>query len=261
MTVPFDAVAKAPDIEIRLAPNMTDVLAIVSRAVFEKDARDLQEQAPRVGDVWPLDRYNSSHKTSIASKAGGRIFLVTVRPTKSCWFLGVDRRAVVHRHVLGVEEEKRSRDHEHHVAAKDDRVRVGQRNVAGQRHARDEPADAARHDASGRRADPRGRIGKAPPPSAFVAAPPPSKPRIIGGKYEIVKQLGVGGMGVVYEAVHTGTGRRVAVKEILGDELRERENVIERFQREARATGAIETSTSRPCSTRAPTPPRTIRIW
>jgi serine/threonine protein kinase len=65
--------------------------------------------------------------------------------------------------------------------------------------------------------------------------------RVIGGKYEIVRQLGEGGMGSVYEARHTGTGRRVAVKEIIGEALKKNPGMVERFQREARATGAIET--------------------
>jgi serine/threonine protein kinase len=32
------------------------------------------------------------------------------------------------------------------------------------------------------------------------------------GKYEIVRLLGAGGMGAVYEAVHTQIGKRVAIK-------------------------------------------------
>ena len=64
--------------------------------------------------------------------------------------------------------------------------------------------------------------------------------RVIGGKYEIVRPLGEGGMGAVYEARHSGTGRRVAVKEIISEALHKSPGVVERFQREARATGAIE---------------------
>ena len=36
------------------------------------------------------------------------------------------------------------------------------------------------------------------------------------GKYTIIRKLGEGGMGEVYEGRHTGTGRRVAVKVITG---------------------------------------------
>ena len=65
-------------------------------------------------------------------------------------------------------------------------------------------------------------------------------PAVIDGKYQIVRQLGEGGMGAVYEAKHLGTNRRVAVKVISGDALQKGAGVIDRFQREARATGAIE---------------------
>jgi serine/threonine-protein kinase len=64
--------------------------------------------------------------------------------------------------------------------------------------------------------------------------------QIVDGRYEIVRQLGEGGMGAVYEAVHTGTGRRVAVKMILDASLTSPE-LVGRFQREARAAGAIDT--------------------
>jgi serine/threonine protein kinase len=59
----------------------------------------------------------------------------------------------------------------------------------------------------------------------------------LGGKYAIVRLLGEGGMGAVYEARHTGTGRRVAIKVITGelDPL-----LVTRFELEARAAGAVE---------------------
>ncbi len=62
----------------------------------------------------------------------------------------------------------------------------------------------------------------------------------IDGKYQIARRLGQGGMGEVYEARHTGTGRRVAVKVVFGESLAENDEVVARFQREARAAGAIE---------------------
>ena len=58
-------------------------------------------------------------------------------------------------------------------------------------------------------------------------------------KYEILAQLGAGGMGAVYEARHETTGRRVAIKVILGEIVPD-EALIARFQREARAAGTIE---------------------
>jgi serine/threonine protein kinase len=64
----------------------------------------------------------------------------------------------------------------------------------------------------------------------------------IDTKYLIVRQLGQGGMGAVYEARHAGTGRRVAVKVIVGETLQKNRDVVARFQREARAAGAIESA-------------------
>lgn len=61
----------------------------------------------------------------------------------------------------------------------------------------------------------------------------------IDGKYQIVRLLGQGGMGAVYEAAHLGTGRRVAVKVILPGVAISRDAIV-RFQREARAAGVIE---------------------
>ncbi|WP_437296954.1 serine/threonine-protein kinase [Sorangium sp. So ce426] len=63
---------------------------------------------------------------------------------------------------------------------------------------------------------------------------------LVDGKYRIVRQLGAGAMGAVYQAEHTGTGRRVALKVITGD-LGNRQEIVDRFWREARAAGRIET--------------------
>jgi tRNA A-37 threonylcarbamoyl transferase component Bud32 len=64
---------------------------------------------------------------------------------------------------------------------------------------------------------------------------------VIDGKYEIRRLIGQGGMGSVYEAAHTGTGRRCAVKVISSEGLTRDPNIVSRFQREARAAGAIDT--------------------
>ncbi len=47
-----------------------------------------------------------------------------------------------------------------------------------------------------------------------MALPPPEQRlgRVLGGRYELLRILGVGGMGAVYEAIHRITERRVAVK-------------------------------------------------
>jgi serine/threonine protein kinase len=68
------------------------------------------------------------------------------------------------------------------------------------------------------------------------------KPRVIDDKYELLRQLGEGGMGKVFEARHLRTGRHVAVKVIRGAALEpgKRAEAVSRFEREARAVGRIE---------------------
>jgi tRNA A-37 threonylcarbamoyl transferase component Bud32 len=62
--------------------------------------------------------------------------------------------------------------------------------------------------------------------------------QIIDNKYRIVRLLGEGGMGAVYEGLNVRIRRRVAIKVLTakGDEAL---NAIERFEREAQAAGQI----------------------
>lgn len=62
---------------------------------------------------------------------------------------------------------------------------------------------------------------------------------VLAGTYSIVRVVGEGGMGRVYEARHTRIGsKRFAVK-VLHPEFARQPDVIERFQREAEAAAAI----------------------
>jgi serine/threonine-protein kinase len=64
---------------------------------------------------------------------------------------------------------------------------------------------------------------------------------ILGGKYRIVRLVGDGGMGSVYEARHQVLGSMVALK-FLHPELARRAGLAERFLREARAAAAIQSA-------------------
>lgn len=57
---------------------------------------------------------------------------------------------------------------------------------------------------------------------------------LVAERYQLVRELGRGGMGSVYEARHTWTGRKVALKTLHGH-LASEPSAIERFRREARA--------------------------
>lgn len=62
--------------------------------------------------------------------------------------------------------------------------------------------------------------------------------QIIAGRYEIVRKIGEGGMGMVFEAKHTALGKRVAIK-VLSKQLTHRTDAVKRFHLEARIAGSI----------------------
>ncbi len=73
--------------------------------------------------------------------------------------------------------------------------------------------------------------------SGFV--PDSNVGQVIGSKYRVVRLIGQGGMGRVYEAQHTVIGRRFAIKCLLAEHTQQSE-MVARFQREAEAAGGIE---------------------
>jgi serine/threonine protein kinase len=62
---------------------------------------------------------------------------------------------------------------------------------------------------------------------------------LVLGPYRIERQLGKGGVGVVYQAHHTSLDRKVAIKALNPTHAREK-LAMERFQREARAVAALD---------------------
>lgn len=61
---------------------------------------------------------------------------------------------------------------------------------------------------------------------------------LLGGRYRLVRLLGKGGMGAVFEAEHTLIARRFAIKVLL-PELAADAEAVERFRTEAQATGRL----------------------
>ncbi len=89
--------------------------------------------------------------------------------------------------------------------------------------------------------DTRDGVGTATPASGrseLSSLPEIAAGANIGGRYEVIRRLGEGGMGAVYEAEHTAIQRRVALK-VLHAEFGRNPSVVERFLQEARAVNAV----------------------
>ncbi len=61
---------------------------------------------------------------------------------------------------------------------------------------------------------------------------------VLDGRYHLLRQIGEGGMGVVFEAEHTGLGKRLALK-VLHERVLDDDSAVERFRREARIVGGL----------------------
>lgn len=82
------------------------------------------------------------------------------------------------------------------------------------------------------------RAHRPPPRSAQVRIGTATHSILIGGRYQIVKRIGQGGMGKVYEVTHVHLSRRFALK-IISNQVAETDEARELFYREARFASAM----------------------
>ncbi len=81
-------------------------------------------------------------------------------------------------------------------------------------------------------------VGNSMDPATLNSPPPVERPLKELGDYQLIREIGRGGMGIVYEAEQLSLGRRVAVKVLpLAGMLDERQ--LQRFKNEARAAATL----------------------
>ncbi|MBL8633202.1 MAG: protein kinase [Myxococcales bacterium] len=63
-------------------------------------------------------------------------------------------------------------------------------------------------------------------------------PQIVAGRYELIRELGAGGMGTVYLVRHVNTDERLAMK-VLRKDVSDQLEAVERFKREMKASAIL----------------------
>jgi serine/threonine protein kinase len=81
--------------------------------------------------------------------------------------------------------------------------------------------------------------GTFPIPRELPTLQDPMIGRLLAEKYKVIKKIGAGGFGSVYEAQHTRLDSKVAIKTLHSEALRQN-LVVERFKREALATSRLK---------------------
>ncbi|MGH7294172.1 MAG: protein kinase domain-containing protein, partial [Polyangiaceae bacterium] len=75
---------------------------------------------------------------------------------------------------------------------------------------------------------------------APTSASPALEGQLIAGKYRVLRLIGTGGMGTVWEGVHEELGNRVAIK-FIKQQFASQPEARARFQIEARAAAKLKT--------------------
>lgn len=70
--------------------------------------------------------------------------------------------------------------------------------------------------------------------------PDPLVGQLVGARYRVVRELGSGGMAVVYEGEHEDLGRRVAIKVIKHELVAHAPDAVDRFLQEARTASRLQ---------------------
>ncbi len=81
-------------------------------------------------------------------------------------------------------------------------------------------------------------VGQSQTASVQIDPSDPMVGTVLAGRYEVIRRIGEGGMGLVYEGKHRKIGKQVAIK-VLRDDLSRRPDVLERFRQEANSASRI----------------------